>query len=78
MVDTGRKNKGKQGIDISDQMASYFTALRKTIRWYHKIGLEFLLNTAVVNALSFSMKYAVPKKHKFPNLDMILYNPWQV
>ena len=67
MVDTGRKNrcnvavmkpeivmsynKGKQGIDISDQMASYFTPLRKTIRWYHKIGFEFLLNTAVVNAL---------------------------
>ena len=67
MVDTGRKNrqnekvmkpeiiinynKGKQGINISDQIASYFTPLRKTIRWYHKIGFEFLLNTAVVNAL---------------------------
>ena len=67
MVDTGRKNrcneavmkpeivmsynKGKQGIDILDQMSSYFTPLRKTIRWYHKIGFEFLLNTAVVNAL---------------------------
>ena len=44
-------NKGKQGIDISDQMASYFTPLRKTVRWYHKIGYKFLLNTAVVNAL---------------------------
>ena len=32
-------------------MASYFTPLRKTVRWYHKIGFEFLLNTAVVNAL---------------------------
>ena len=67
MIDTGRKNrqnekvmkpeiimnynKRKQGIDIFDQMASYFTPLRKTIRWYHKIGFEFLLNTAVVNAL---------------------------
>ena len=67
MVDTGRKNrcnekvmkpeiimcynKGKQGIDISDQIASYFTPLRKTVRWYHKIGFEFLLNTAVVNYL---------------------------
>ena len=44
-------NKAKQGIDVSDQMASYFTPLRKTIRWYHKIGFEFLLNTAVVNAV---------------------------
>lgn len=44
-------NKAKQGIDLSDQMASYFTPLRKTIRWYHKIGFEFLLNTAIVNSL---------------------------
>ena len=40
-------NKAKQGIDISDQMASYFTPLRKTLRWYHKIAFEYLLNTAV-------------------------------
>jgi len=67
IVDTGRKNRlneevmkpeiiccynqGKQGIDVSDQMASYFTPLRKTIRWYHKVGFEYLLNTAVINAL---------------------------
>ncbi|XP_055910500.1 piggyBac transposable element-derived protein 4 [Eupeodes corollae] len=44
-------NKGKQGIDISDQMACYFTPLRKTIKWYHKIAFEFLLSTSVVNAL---------------------------
>ena len=44
-------NKGKQGIDISDQMASYFTPLRRTIRWYHKVAFEFMLNTTVVNAL---------------------------
>ena len=46
-------NKGKQGIDISDQMASYFTPLRKIIRgYYHKVAFEFLLNTVVVNALT--------------------------
>ena len=44
-------NKGKQGIDVSDQMASCFSPLRKTIRWYHKVAFEFMLNTAVVNAL---------------------------
>lgn len=44
-------NKGKQGVDISDQMASYFSPLRKTIRWYHKLVFEFILNTSVVNAL---------------------------
>ena len=44
-------NKEKQGIDILDQMASYFTPLRKTIRWYHKVAFEFMLSAAVVNAL---------------------------
>ena len=44
-------NSAKQGIDLSDQMASYFAPLRKTIRWYHKIAFEFLLSTAVVNSL---------------------------
>lgn len=43
-------NAGKFSIDISDQMASYNTALRKTIKWYRKIALEILLGTAVVNA----------------------------
>lgn len=44
-------NGTKQGIDVSDQMASYHCALRKTIRWYHKVGIELLLGTAVVNAM---------------------------
>ncbi|XP_022197351.1 piggyBac transposable element-derived protein 4-like [Nilaparvata lugens] len=43
-------NKGKQGIDVSDQMASYFSPLRKTIRWYHKVAFEFMFNTSIVNA----------------------------
>ena len=45
-------NKSKQGIDISDQMSSYHTALRKSIRWYHKVAIELLCGTAVVNACS--------------------------
>lgn len=44
-------NNAKQGIDVSDQMACYFIPLRKTLRWYHKIEFEYLLSTAVVNAL---------------------------
>lgn len=43
-------NKGKQGVDLSDQMSSYCTPLRKTIRWYHKVVFELLLSTAVVNS----------------------------
>ncbi|KAF0750273.1 piggyBac transposable element-derived protein 4-like [Aphis craccivora] len=33
-------NKHKQGIDVSDQMTSYFSPLRKTIRWYHKVAFH--------------------------------------
>ncbi|XP_003740690.1 piggyBac transposable element-derived protein 4-like [Galendromus occidentalis] len=43
-------NKAKQGVDISDQLASFYSPLRKTIRWYHKVVFELLLNTAVVNS----------------------------
>ncbi|XP_064598479.1 piggyBac transposable element-derived protein 4-like [Liolophura sinensis] len=35
-------NNGMSGIDRSDQMLSYYSALRKTIRWYKKIGLHVL------------------------------------
>lgn len=43
-------NKGKAGIDLSDQMGSYVTTLRKGVKWYRKLGLELLLGTAIVNA----------------------------
>lgn len=44
-------NKKKQGIDVSDQMTSYFIPLRKTVRWYHKVAFKLLLGTDVVNSL---------------------------
>lgn len=43
-------NARKQGVDLSDQMSSYFTPLKKTIRWFHKVGFFVLLGTAIVNS----------------------------
>lgn len=43
-------NSAKQGIDLSDQMTSYYDPLRKTVRWYHKLAFSFLLGIAVSNA----------------------------
>lgn len=43
-------NDSKKGVDISDQMASYYTTLRKSLKWYRKIILEIATGTAVVNA----------------------------
>ncbi|KAL7645139.1 UNVERIFIED_CONTAM: hypothetical protein RMT77_003517 [Armadillidium vulgare] len=43
-------NMGKTRIDVSDQMASYATTLRKGVKWYRKLGLELLLGPSMVNA----------------------------
>jgi len=42
-------NEAKSSVDVSDQMA-YSNPLRKTIKWYKKVGFKLLLNTSVVNA----------------------------
>ncbi|XP_049878455.1 piggyBac transposable element-derived protein 2-like [Pectinophora gossypiella] len=43
-------NRAKGAVDMSDQMSAYSSPLRKTIKWYKKLGIELILNTAVVNA----------------------------
>lgn len=45
-------NTGKSYIDRSDQMSSYSSPLKKTIKWYKKVAFDILLSTATVNALS--------------------------
>ena len=35
-------NMNMFGIDRSDQMLSYHSALRKTIRWYKKVGVHMI------------------------------------
>lgn len=45
-------NTGKSFIDISDQLSSYHSIHRRSLKWYRKIAFDILLNTAVVNALS--------------------------
>jgi len=43
-------NKAKMGIDLSDQMTSYASTLRKGVKWYRKVAFELLLGMSVVNA----------------------------
>lgn len=45
-------NMGKSYIDRSDQMASYSSPLKRSLKGYRKIALYILLSTSVVNALS--------------------------
>lgn len=35
-------NEGMSGIDHSDQMLSYHTSLRKSLRWYKKLGVHLI------------------------------------
>ncbi|CAF1214767.1 unnamed protein product [Adineta ricciae] len=42
-------NQGKQGIDLSDQLSSYYTCLRRSIKWYQKVAFELIFGTSIVN-----------------------------
>jgi len=42
-------NKNKTGVDRSDQMLSYYTFSRETVKWWKKLFFH-LLDLAVVNA----------------------------
>ncbi|KAK4324439.1 hypothetical protein Pmani_004925 [Petrolisthes manimaculis] len=55
-------NKTKKGVDVSDQMSGYYTALRKTRKWYRKIAIELLCGTSIVNAWTIYNKYLADKK----------------
>jgi len=50
-------NAAKKGVDISDQMTSYSTALRRSTKWYRKVAIELLTGTSVVNAWVLFNKY---------------------
>lgn len=43
-------NLAKSAVDLSDQMSSYTTPLRKTTKWPKRLAMELLLNTAIVNS----------------------------
>lgn len=43
-------NEGKSSIDQSDQMSSYQSPLRKSLKWYRNPAIEFILGTSMVNA----------------------------
>ncbi|XP_052745804.1 piggyBac transposable element-derived protein 4-like [Bicyclus anynana] len=58
-------NKAKGAVDLSDQMAAYSSPLRKTVKWYKKLAVDLLLNTAMVNALT--LYKSVTKK----NMQMV-------
>ena len=53
-------NAYMSGIDRADQMLSYHSALRKTLRWYKKVGIH-LLEIFLYNAHYLYNKYSQNK-----------------
>ncbi|XP_022165224.1 uncharacterized protein LOC111030157 [Myzus persicae] len=45
-------NTGKSYIDLTDQLGSYQSCLRKSLKWYRKIMFDIICNTSMINALS--------------------------
>ncbi|CAH2209962.1 jg3638, partial [Pararge aegeria aegeria] len=43
-------NDRKKGIDLSDQLSSYYDPKRKSLAWYKKIALDVLICASVTNA----------------------------
>ncbi|CAK9816530.1 PiggyBac transposable element-derived protein 4 [Anthophora quadrimaculata] len=50
-------NSAKKGVDISDQMCSYYKCLRKTVKWYRKVVMELICGTSLVNAWYIHKKW---------------------
>ena len=50
-------NVAKKGVDLSDQMSSYYSALKKNNKLYKKIAMELLTGCSVVNAWVLFNKY---------------------
>lgn len=44
-------NNTKQGIDVSDQLSSYYNPQRKSLVWYKKVVMELLFGITVVNSM---------------------------
>ena len=42
--------EGTQGTDLSDQLSTYYTCLRRSIKWYRKVAFELVFGTALVNS----------------------------
>lgn len=42
-------NTAKKGIDVSDQLGSYYSPLRKSLTWYKKIAYDLMFQAAIVN-----------------------------
>ena len=56
-------NESMSGIDRSDQMLSYHSGLRKTLRWYKKVGVH-VMELCLTNAYYLYQKFSTNDEFK--------------
>jgi len=59
-------NEFMKGVDRADQYPSYYSVLRKTVKWSKKVVL-YLLNCALFNAFFLYRTLNTNKKVKYKN-----------
>ncbi|XP_072377715.1 uncharacterized protein [Diabrotica undecimpunctata] len=55
-------NKAKKGVDYSDQMAAYYSSLRRGLKWYHKVVFELIFGATIINSWIIYNKTNIEKK----------------
>lgn len=59
-------NNNKKGVDFSDQMSSYYSTLKRGLKWFRKVAMEYLFGMALVNAwIIYNMKHDKVSKKEF-------------
>ncbi|CAK1590291.1 unnamed protein product [Parnassius mnemosyne] len=43
-------NENKKGIDFNDQMSSYYSSLKRGVKWFRKVMMEILFGTVIINS----------------------------
>ncbi|KAJ2954434.1 hypothetical protein O0L34_g2704 [Tuta absoluta] len=62
-------NEGMSGIDLSDQMLSYYSALRKTLFWYKKLAIH-IFEIYIHNAcMIYNNQAYLPRQEKLDALS---------
>jgi len=68
-------NKFMKGIDSADQYLSFYSVLRKTVKWSKKVVL-YLLNCALFNAFFMYRTLNTNKKVKYKNFLLEVGRSW--
>lgn len=65
-------NSAKKGVDFSDQMGSYHSSVRKSLKWYRKVALELISSTLMVNSwILYNLSTSPTSSHK--KLDFLAF-----